>query len=99
MAVHRRLAAHLTIRPPLTREDLPGLYARVCAQLERDDPVIVFCDVGAYPEPDAVIVDALARLQLAARHHGCQVRLCHSAPALRSLVELMGLTDVFSFDP
>ena len=43
---------------------------------------------------DAVAVDALARLQLAVRRHGCEVRLRNASPALLDLVELMGLTDV-----
>ena len=34
------------------------------------------CDVAGV-EPDAVTVDALARLQLAARRRGCHVRLCN----------------------
>jgi ABC-type transporter Mla MlaB component len=43
---------------------------------------------------DAVTVDALARLQLAARRHGCRVVLRHSPSELRRLVALMGLSDV-----
>ena len=44
--------------------------------------------------PDAVTVDALARLQLAARHYGCRVRLRHASCQLLDLVAFMGLTDV-----
>jgi ABC-type transporter Mla MlaB component len=43
---------------------------------------------------DAVTVDALARLQLAARRHGCQVRLRGASMELRELVAFMGLRDV-----
>jgi hypothetical protein len=43
---------------------------------------------------DAVAVDALARLQLAAYRHGCQVRLRRCTPELRDLVAFMGLADV-----
>jgi ABC-type transporter Mla MlaB component len=39
-------------------------------------------------------VDALARLQLAARRNGCAVRLHNATPALLDLVDLMGLTHV-----
>jgi hypothetical protein len=68
------------IEGPIAREDLPGLSDRVCNLLRSSD---------------AVTVDALARLQLAARRHGCRIRLCGSAsPELLALVELMGLTDV-----
>jgi len=41
-----------------------------------------------------VTVDALARLQLAARRHGCRVVLRHSSSELRQLVALLGLGDV-----
>ena len=45
---------------------------------------------------DAVVVDALARLQLAARRRGCRVRLRNASPALIDLVAFMGLTDVLA---
>jgi mannose-6-phosphate isomerase-like protein (cupin superfamily) len=54
---------------------------------------VVRCDVSGV-EPDAVCVDALARLQLAARRRGCCVRLENASDELLELVELMGLTHV-----
>jgi len=45
-------------------------------------------------EPDAVTVEALARLQLAALGLGCKVRLRHASHELLELVAFMGLTDV-----
>ncbi len=78
---------------PIARADLPGLCARVCALLERSDATVALCDVPGV-EPDAVTVDALARLQLAARRHGCQVRLREASSELLELVDFMGLTDV-----
>jgi len=81
------------IKGPLARADLPGLRKRVNALLERTKPDIAFCDVRGI-EPDAVTVDALCRLQLAAKRHGCQVRLRHASNELRELVAFMGLTDV-----
>jgi ABC-type transporter Mla MlaB component len=81
------------IEGPITRADLPGLCDRVCALLQRNDPDVAFCDVsGIYP--DAVTVDALARLQLAAKRHGCEVRLRHATNELLDLVAFMGLKDV-----
>jgi hypothetical protein len=41
-------------------------------------------------------VDALARLQLGAKAHGCQVRLQNATAELRELVAFMGLDDVLS---
>jgi ABC-type transporter Mla MlaB component len=81
------------VHGPVALADLPGLCDRVCALLERSAAGIVFCDVGSV-EPDAVTVDALARLQLAAHRHGCQVRLCNASDELLELVRFMGLRDV-----
>ena len=81
------------ITGPITRADLPGLCNRVCALLERSDAGFVLCDVGGV-EPDAVTVDALARLQLAARRRGCKVRLRDASDELLELVAFMGLRDV-----
>lgn len=39
-------------------------------------------------------VEALARLQLAARRSGCELRLRHAEPALVALLDLVGLGDV-----
>jgi ABC-type transporter Mla MlaB component len=83
------------IRGPIDRADLPGLCDRVCALLQRREARVAFCDVRGV-EPDAVTVDALARLQLAARRHGCQVRLSYASDELCRLVDFMGLTDVFA---
>jgi ABC-type transporter Mla MlaB component len=81
------------IRGPITRADLPGLCTRVCALLSESRADVVVCDVCGV-DPDAVTVDALARLQVAARRQGCQVRLRHASDELRALVEFMGLTAV-----
>ena len=78
---------------PIAREDLAGLCDRVCALLGATDARVAFCDVQGV-EPDAVTVDALARLQLAARGSGCQVRLRNASHELRDLVVFMGLSDV-----
>jgi ABC-type transporter Mla MlaB component len=85
--------ADFAIRGPITREDLPGLCDRVCAMLGESGVGVVLCDVYGI-EPDAVTVDALCRLQLAARRHSCQVRLRNASAELRELVAFMGLTDV-----
>ncbi len=81
------------ISGPITRADLPGLCERVCALLDESGADVAVCDVTGV-DPDAVTVDALARLQLAARHHGCQVRLCHASDELLDLLSFMGLRDV-----
>jgi ABC-type transporter Mla MlaB component len=79
---------------PILRDDLPGLCDRVCALLtENDAAQVALCDVHGVPA-DAVTVDALARLQLAARRRRMQIRLRGCSPDLRELVGFMGLRDV-----
>ena len=78
---------------PIARDDLPGLCDRVCALLHQHEPEVARCDVRSV-DVDAVTVDALARLQLAARRQGCQVQLRHATTELRELVAFMGLADV-----
>jgi len=78
---------------PINRTDLPGLCDRVCSLLNRSGAGVALCDVTGVG-CDAVTVDALARLQLAARRHGCQVRLRHASDELLEFVDFMGLTDV-----
>jgi ABC-type transporter Mla MlaB component len=81
------------VHGPIARSDLPGLCDRVCALLEESQAVVALCDVSGVG-PDAVTVDALARLQLAARRHGCQVRLRSASDKLLELLAFMGLSDV-----
>ena len=88
---HRTVA--FDIRGPIARCDLPGLSSRVCGVLGRSGAAVALCNVAGVGA-DAVTVDALARLQLAARRYGCQVRLRCVSPELRELLDLMGLQDV-----
>ena len=85
--------AAFSIRGPITRADLPGLCDRVGAQLSESVAGVVLCDVHGV-EPDCVTVDALARLQLAARRYACRVRLRNASADLLELIAFMGLTDV-----
>ena len=78
---------------PIAREDMPGLFDRVCALMSESGAEVARCDVSRV-DVDAVTVDALARLQLAARRHGCQVRLKSASSELLELVAFMGLHDV-----
>ncbi len=78
---------------PIAREDLPGLCDRVCSLLGPTEATVAFCDARGVPA-DAVTVDALARLQVAAKRRGCQIRLRDACPELRGLIAFMGLADV-----
>ncbi len=85
--------ASLTIRGPLLRADLPALFARTCALLGAGHIEQLRCELDGV-EADAVAVDALARLALAARRHGCSTLLCGASPELIDLVALIGLDEV-----
>jgi hypothetical protein len=86
------------VRGPIAQSDLPGLCERVCTLFETSGGAVVLCDVRGV-DADAVTVDALARLQLAARRHGCRVRLGNASGDLVELVAFMGLTDVLPDRP
>jgi ABC-type transporter Mla MlaB component len=85
----------VTIRGPLQRTDLPGLYTRVCALFTANRGATLVCDVTEVAV-DAVAVEALARLQLGARRHGCAVRLLSASRELLDLASFMGLRDVIA---
>jgi ABC-type transporter Mla MlaB component len=84
------------IRGPISRSDLPGLCDRLGEVLSTsatgDD---LLCDVS-HVDPDAVAVDALARLQLAACRHHSRIRLRSASAELLELVAFMGLGDVLT---
>jgi ABC-type transporter Mla MlaB component len=84
----------LTIWGPIARDDLPGLCDRVCALVRGSSAAVVVCQVDGV-EPDAVTVDALCRLQVAARRHQRRIQLRGASPELLELVAFMGLEDVF----
>jgi hypothetical protein len=99
------------VRGPIARDDLAGLSERVCALFggltgsaaqqnstaQRDDiaPQVVHCEVSTVA-PDAVTIEALARLKLVAQRAGCTVRLCHASDELIALVAFLGLSDVLT---
>ena len=85
-------AVTFAIDGPITRADLDRLSCRICALLEEHDADLAYCEVRG--DLDAVTVDALCRLQLAAKRRGCNVRLRNPSGALLDLVGFMGLADV-----
>ena len=93
MTLHGTSALVFRIEGPIARADLPGLCDRVCGLLERSRAAVGYCRVSGI-EPDAVTVDALARLQVAAHRHGCRIRLVDASDELLELVAFMGLRDV-----
>jgi len=88
----------LVIGRPIDRAGIPALCDRARAVFECDDPGIVDCDIRALA-PDAVSIDALARLQLTGRRLGRQIRLRHCSRELRELLAFVGLADVLCAEP
>jgi hypothetical protein len=83
---------------PIARADLPGLCNRVCRLLQTSDGSVLVCEIGSGVAPDAIAVDALARLELAARRLGCHIRLRDVSPELQQLIRFCGLQDVRPFE-
>jgi len=61
-------------------------------------PTTIDLDVGALA-PDVVTVDALARLELAARRVGRRVRLQGTSRDLCDLITFCGLSDALGVEP
>jgi ABC-type transporter Mla MlaB component len=89
----------VVIGGPIDPTDVRRLCERVRGLLEACDVDVVVCDVTALVEPDAVTIDALARLQLIARRRGREIRLRHACGHLKDLLALMGLSDVVPLAP
>jgi ABC-type transporter Mla MlaB component len=82
------------IGPVVERADIPGLCAALATLVRDTSAAAVHCDVGAVVAPDAVTIEALARLRLTARRLGCDLRVLRAPRGLTNLVALTGLTDV-----
>jgi hypothetical protein len=89
----------LVIGGRIERGDISGIFGRARVLLEGCDAEVVDCDVGAIVDPDAVTVEALARLQLAARRLGRRVRFRHACGELEDLLAMMGLGEVLPCGP
>jgi len=95
MAELRPTTVTFAIPAPLERSALPELYRRVCFLLESSGASVAICDVAGVAA-DAVSIDALARLKLAARRHRCRIEFRHASPELRDLIAFVGLEDVLT---
>jgi hypothetical protein len=77
---------------PIARSGIPPLCDRVRAVLALCAPALLICDVGAIAEPDVVLVEALAWLQLTALRLGSRMLLRSAGGNLEDLLCLCGLT-------
>lgn len=80
----------------VTRADIPALCAELAERLRGRGPGVVICDVVGVREPDVVTVEALARLRLTARRHGCALHVFGADQRLLSLVRFLGLGDALA---
>ncbi|HEV7806181.1 MAG TPA: hypothetical protein VGO80_10195 [Solirubrobacteraceae bacterium] len=85
--------AVLAIAAPIADGDVAGLCERLRAVARGSNAQVVVCDVRSLAA-DARTVDALARLQLAARRLGCRIRLHRASPELDALLSFLGLAEV-----
>lgn len=98
LTVDATTPAVLVLPGPVTRDQVPGLCDDVRARLAASGAGVVasgagvvVCDVAGLDPPGLATVDALARMQLAARRAGGRIRLRAAAPPLLLLLELVGL--------
>lgn len=75
----------------VTRDEVPRLCEAVRALLGTTGRGVVVCDVTGLGPPGLTVLDALARMELAARRAGGRIRLHGPDPALRALLDLVGL--------
>jgi hypothetical protein len=84
-----------TREPRLTPSAAEGGTTRDVVLVLDGDVEVVLWRMDGMPDPDLRFVDALARLQLAARQVGGAIRLRNPCERLRALLDLVGLSSVF----
>lgn len=89
----------ITFGDSIDRADIPGLCASARERMAADDAEIIICDVGSILEPDAILVEALARLQLTARRLGRKMCLRNASHELLDLVWFVGLSESMPLEP
>nr|WSY52268.1 STAS domain-containing protein [Streptomyces sp. NBC_00886] len=89
--VDAKTPAVLVPTHPVTRDEVAELCDEVRALLEATGARVVLVEVVGPGPPGLATVDLLARLDLTARRAGGRIRLRPPAPALRALLDLVGL--------
>ncbi|MFJ9808468.1 STAS domain-containing protein [Streptomyces sp. NPDC101158] len=83
-----------TLELRLTGRPAPDDVGRICALLDAAEPCLVLCEIGGLGRADLAVVDALARVRLAARRRGHRLEFRGAAPELRGVLELVGLGEL-----
>ncbi|MDN3295902.1 STAS domain-containing protein [Streptomyces ficellus] len=81
---------------PIEPADVPRLCEELAELLGESGDGDVICDVGGVIRPGLAAVDALARLRLTAQRLGRPMVVRNAQPALRVLIELVGLADLLT---
>src|SRR4051794_4388624 len=80
---HGKRSVEFAVAGPIAQADIPRLCNALARLLEGSTVEVVVFDLSKLVRPDAVTVDALARLQLTARRLGFSVRMRKASPELR----------------
>jgi len=94
LGLYERMTITLVLRGPIARGDIPALCERVREVLERGGAGPVIFDISDLVRPDAVTVDALARLQLTALRLGRRITLRNACGEVQDLLALVGLVEL-----
>ncbi len=87
------------IEGPIAPDGIQPLCDRVRSVLGARPRARVICDVGAIGDPDAVTVEALARMQLTATRLGSAIVLRDPCADLARLLDLCGMAAVVPLEP
>ena len=93
VGLNSRMTTTLVLPGRIARDDIQALCERARVLIEPRAGLVV-CDARAMSHPNAVTVDALARLQLTAMGFGCRLSLTQACDELQALIALVGLDDV-----
>jgi anti-anti-sigma regulatory factor len=85
--------------PAVCRADIPDLCDQLSVVVHYGGVRLVLCDVSGVILHDAVLVEALLRLQLTARRFGGRIRVFRPSPQLLDLITATGLGTVLTAEP
>jgi len=88
------LDADVVVCAPVHGSNVANLCEQIRTALANSPSRRVDCDIGSIDRPDAATVDALARMQLAARRLGGNVRFRRVSDEMLQLLSFIGLEDV-----
>jgi len=93
-AVRSGTGVIFTTGDAIERSDISVICRNVRTSIEHTSAEWVAFDMAALVHVDAVVVEALARLQLNLKRMGCTLQIRNVRPRLQELVRFMGLEEV-----